>query len=53
LTASAAAHYEDFSVGGDIKYELEDQRRVKDYNFGVAYKIQDLHLAAIVEKKYL
>jgi len=50
LTASAAAHYEDLSVGGDIKYELEDQRRVKEYNFGLAYKIDQLQIAALVEK---
>jgi len=50
LSSSAAFHYEDFSVGGDIKYELEDKRRVRDYNFGAAYKFQDLSVIAQVEK---
>jgi len=49
--ASVATEFNNFSVGGDIKHELAEKGKLKDYNFGLAYKFDNLSLSATVEKK--
>jgi len=47
---------EDFSIGGDFTYQLnerkEDDKFLKCYNFGLTYNADNLLLAAIVEKSF-
>lgn len=52
---SLSAHYENFLVGGEFKYNTgfdnNSQGSLKDYNLGVAYKDNDFTVSAVTKNK--